>query len=157
MLRPVNAGEDVSSLLPTVLPAIRLGRDDGFKERMFGHSVDDGWLVARDAGEWGGALWFVGWDGKKSKLADQPIEGFVQTGFGLIGLGGLPHHTRSGGAAWRLERVGKGEWRATPLVELPGAPLAWRVLKEGSVVVMTQGGAVELQASGSLTELPCIQ
>jgi sterol desaturase/sphingolipid hydroxylase (fatty acid hydroxylase superfamily)/HEAT repeat protein len=151
----VPASEDVSKLLPTVLPPVRLGRDDGFHERTLGRSVPDGWLVSRDAGEWGGVLWFVGWDGKKKKLADQALVGFAEPHSGLLGLGSLPHHSRSAGALFKLVHAGPNEWQAEPLAELPGEPLAWQVLAGGAVVVVTPAGGLELGSDGRLRELAC--
>jgi hypothetical protein len=155
-LAALPAGEDISKLLPTVLPPIRLGRDDGFRERTVGLSVSDGWLVSRDAGEWGGALWFVGWDGKKKKLADQALLGFAETPLGLLALGGLPHHSRNAGALFKMVHQESGDWLAEPLAELPGEPLAWQITPEGALLVVTPRGGVELAKEGNLRELSCV-
>ena len=56
--------------------------------------VADGWLIGRNAGEWGGDLWWYAPDGKTHyKVSDEQIHGFLQTKDGLFAFEGLEHLT----------------------------------------------------------------
>ena len=49
--------------------------------------VEDGWIVAFNAGEWGAGLWWFSPDGvERRKISEEYIEGFFRTSVGLVGV-----------------------------------------------------------------------
>ncbi|MCP3104233.1 HEAT repeat domain-containing protein [Myxococcus sp. K15C18031901] len=94
-------------------------------------------LVGRDFGEFGGTL-EVHEAGRVTVLEEphaNPLQAVWVHGT-LVVVEGLAHLFGGDGRLVRVE-ASEGRWRATPWVELPGAPLAHGLDKEGNLVVGT--------------------
>lgn len=117
--------------------------------------VDDGTLVGRDAGEWGGDLHFIDRRARVTKLHDgnviqlRAIDGVVFAFTGLAHMGG------NDGAVLRIEKH-EGRWRAVPFVALPGAPYAIRrVPGRAAFVVVDDLNAAVVDVDGTIETVPC--
>ena len=54
--------------------------------------VDDGWLIGRDAGEWGGDLYRYSNEGKQNyKISNQQILGFLKSKETIFAITGISH------------------------------------------------------------------
>lgn len=94
-------------------------------------------LVGRDAGEFGGTL-EVHEAGRVTVLEEpraNPLSA-VRVHGALVVVEGLSHLFGGEGRLVRVE-TSEGRWRATPWVELPGAPLALGLDDEGNLVMGT--------------------
>nr|WP_249344434.1 HEAT repeat domain-containing protein [Corallococcus exiguus] len=94
-------------------------------------------LVGRDDGEFGGTL-EVHEAGRVTVLEEphaNPLQAVRMHGT-LVVVEGLAHLFGGDGRLVRVE-VSEGRWRATPWVELPGAPLAHGLDEAGNLVVGT--------------------
>lgn len=108
-------------------------------------AVEDGYLVGRDGGEWGGSLWWYGKDGQqRRKLDDEHVQSFASLGGEILAIGGLNHlGLRSGRVRW-LARDAKQGWKVTATAKLDAGPQAVAETKE-AVWVLT---ATSLQRVG---------
>lgn len=146
-------------------PALEPGKlPQGFPEDLLAadlgthfHRVEEGWLVGLDGGEWGGALWLVTAQGRKTVLAEgENFLGFARTATGLVVFTGRGHLGENMGVAHVLTRAGNGTWTRRLLVELPALPRAWYDDVDGSLVVaLNQGGVVALEGEGPPRMLSC--
>jgi len=102
--------------------------------------VDDGWIVAFNAGEFGAGLWWFSPDGgSRYRISKDHAQGFFPTGSGLLAIEGLAHLSRSEGKVARLSRDASGRWASEVLVDLGHAPDAAAQDVDGSLVVATTG------------------
>ena len=119
--------------------------------------VDNGWLVARDAGEWGGDINFVRRDGHVKTVFGRNCQGFVRLDGKLFALTGLAHLGMDGGALVELSVEGDA-WHATPVVELPHAPWGFKRRRSAGrpdeVIVLSEDPA-SVTADGHVTLIPC--
>jgi hypothetical protein len=101
-------------------------------------TVDDGWFVAFDAGEWGGSLWWYPRDrGPGRRLWDQNVRWLFRDGANLIALGGLAHLSVSEGVALRLSKPQGSPWAIVGQHALLGAPSAVTPDDTGRLVIVT--------------------
>lgn len=118
--------------------------------------VENGWLVARDAGEWGGDILFVRSDGVVEKVFSGNSHGFVRLDGALFALTGLAHMGLDGGELVRLVPEGTS-WRSKPVVELPHAPYGFRKHVSGlheEVLVLSDDPAL-VSADGDIALVAC--
>ena len=115
--------------------------------------VANGWLVARDAGEWGGDALAVGRSGVVERIIEGNVFGFARVGDSLFALTGLAHLGSDYGTVHELS-FRDGRWRATPLVALPGAPMGFNVI-DGHILVVTMQDVAAIGVDGSVQLLPC--
>jgi hypothetical protein len=140
-------GRPQDALPPTVaLPALAVPVIPAVLE------VDDGWLVARDAGEWGGDLLFVRRDGVISVVVHGNVRQVVRLDGVVYAIGGIAHMFTDAGTIWRLEH--RAGWHAEQLAELPHAPTDAAVI-DGRLVVVSSDEASDVAPDGSLHLLPC--
>ncbi len=114
--------------------------------RRIGIRVEDGWLVGFNAAEWGGSLWWYSLDGRQQyKISDDQIVQFVKMSDGLFALEGLAHLSLSEGKVIKLSKNGpNSSWNSSLWVELPQAPDAGVVHKDGSLIIVTTSGLVRV-------------
>lgn len=123
--------------------------------------VDDGVLVARDAGEWGGDLHHVGNDGRVVKLIDDNTWRLRRIGNDIFAFTGLVHLVLNNGALFRIRRDDEKGWQAAHVVELPGAPMVVRGGPSSRTLLVVafpaQGLVVEVDAAidDVIRPLPC--
>jgi hypothetical protein len=115
--------------------------------------VDDGWLVAGDAGEYGGGLWWVNRGGAKARavVADIPIGGLVHKGADVWAFGGVTHGDLGPGHVLRVTR-GRAGWRAEKVATLDHAVFALLKVDE-SFIAVTAKGAHMIDVKGRLTTI----
>ncbi len=114
--------------------------------------VDDGWLVAYGAGEWGEAFWWFSPDGKRNrKVSNHYIEQLVRWQDGAFALEGLDHVTSKGNVV-RLVREG-GAWAVKPFAKLPDVGYAAAVLPDGSLFVVAGSRLLRVSSGGAVDTL----
>lgn len=121
------------------------------------YPVDDGWLIGRDEGEFGGELYFYDKAGKQSTLLGDNIRGIYMTSSGLVAVGGLAHLMGDHGRIYRITEAQDGSWQAAPFLELPSAPWNTMVLGDGTLIVITDGGVVAIAGKGQIQEIECLK
>jgi hypothetical protein len=86
--------------------------------------VIDGWLIAFDSGEWGGALYWASPDGESfyEVLPTFQISNFIHRSDGLFAAEGRAQLDENRGGIIKLDQDTKGTWFATKVVELPAKP-----------------------------------
>lgn len=128
-------------------PAIRGGGLSSIK-------VEDGWLLGRNQGEWGGDIWWYSMDGKRHyKISDEQVIGFFKTSSGLFACEGLAHLGLDYGHVLSLAQDGKGRWKSEPFVNLEHAPEVARVTSEGDLLIATTTTLVRVKANKSVDVL----
>jgi len=122
-------------------------------QRAISIRVDDGWLVAYNAGEWGAALWWYSQDGKRNyRISSHPVEQFIRRKNGLVAVAGLAHLTINEGSVISLARE-DGKWTARPLAVLPQAGRVATPLSDGGLVVVTSTKLVRVSKEGKVRTL----
>lgn len=122
--------------------------------RRFTAKVDDGWIVAFNAGEFGAGLWWFSPDGKRrQKLAEAWIKGFVPTEAGLLALEGIAHGSHSHGGLIRIDRDSKGRWRTEGFVDLKSPANVATKLADGSLLVASDNQVVRVNPSSKKVEV----
>lgn len=111
----------------------------------------DGWLVAGDAGEHGGGLWWVNKSGDRiSTLLEVPILGLLKptSGNQVLAFGGFTHGGMGPGYVFRVTREADS-WRATeiasldqPVYILAEVGASFLVVTGKSVHMMERTGAI---------------
>jgi hypothetical protein len=116
--------------------------------------VEDGWLVGLNAGEFGGALWWFGSDGKSSKrLGDENVVGFAESSKGVMALAGLAHMGSDSGKVLRITDGESGDRKVEALADLGAAPRAFAVESQDSLLIVTTRGLVRVRSSGAVEQL----
>lgn len=95
-----------------------------------------GVLVTTDAGEWGGAVWFVQTGRSPLKIVDKNAVGLFNLGGTTIALTGLAHMSLDRGELFRLDLSGAVP-SAVSLAKLPGAPRAWTMAGDSALLIAT--------------------
>jgi hypothetical protein len=100
-------------------------------------AVDDGWLIAFNEGEFGGALYWFSRDGKRSyAISDDQIVDFFARADGIYAIEGLAHLGGSRGSVLRITRPKEGaRWQAQSVAALPSAPYAVAVQRDGTAAI----------------------
>lgn len=144
--------EDEQPKLPIVIkqgPA-----KEGLAGRVYAAKVPDGWIIAFNAGEFGGGLWWYGPDGQsRYMISHHRVQGFVQTDQGLLALEGLAHLVFDQGEISRISRGANGKWISERVVNLGSAPDAATRDKDGSLIVVTTKGLVRFRLGKPLETL----
>ena len=125
-----------------------------FSGQQYAVKVADGWLVAFNAGEWGGSLWWFAPNGRRHyKVSDDQICGFVSTHVGLLALEGLAHLTLRRGQIVKIAQSAQGVWRSTTFVPLGDAPEAVTEDADSALIVVTSGALLRVRLTGQLEVL----
>lgn len=109
-------------------------------------SVDDGWLVGFNQGEFGAALYWFSQDGKRSyKISGHQVVDFVSRPDGIYAIEGLAHMGMSVGSVIRVSRATPGaHWKAETVVKLPFAPYALSVRGDGTMLITLSDSVVSV-------------
>jgi hypothetical protein len=110
-------------------------------------SVENGYLVGFDAGEFGGGAWWFSTKGtRRRKLTlraseslddyfPENVHGFAALGKDILAFEGLTHLGSNDGRVVRLRRGSDGEWRASLFTKLSACPIGVDFL--GRVLVVS--------------------
>lgn len=120
------------------------------------YPVQDGWLVGKDDGEFGGELYYYGNGAEPVTLIEDNTRGIYQTSNGLVAVGGLAHMVGDYGWVFSIVHDGGGHWRVTPLLILPGAPEDTMVLDDGTLIVLTYPIPVAITGGAHIQEIECV-
>ena len=113
--------------------------DDGIYGDCVYERVNDGWLVGYNAGEFGGSLWWVSADGRRStRLSRENVVAFAELSTEKLVLVGLSHLGGHRGKVLKIGGPTPSGWKVKTLVDLKAAPRA--VLKESpsSLLLLTE-------------------
>ena len=139
-----------------VLPrAIRLSDVKvGIKGSRSVQPIADGWLVGRDAGEFGGGLWWFNSDGKSSKrLAADNIVGFAKTSTAVLAFAGLAHLGFDTGKVLKIVGDTAADRKIETLADLGSAPRAFVAEAPDSILVLTANSLIRVKTSGATQKL----
>jgi hypothetical protein len=118
------------------------------------HKVGDGMLVGTNRGEFGGDLRWLS-HGREELVADGNVFAVIQRPWGLLAVQATSGNGWPRGTISTLERAPEGSWRATPWLELTGAPRALRLDHEAALEIATTSGTISLARSGSVERFDC--
>jgi hypothetical protein len=124
------------------------------KARAFA-SVDNGWLVGFNEGEFGAALYWFSRDGKRSyKISDHQVVSFFTRPDGVYAIEGLAHLSLGEGSVIRVtfskeERL----WKASPVLMLPSAPRAVSLRPDGAMLITLADSLVSVDTKLKITTL----
>jgi hypothetical protein len=135
---------------PTFTPKVgQLERASAFA------TVDDGWLVGFNQGEFGAALYWFSRDGKRSyKVSDHQVVDFFARPDGIHAIEGLAHLGMSQGSVIRIVRPkAGGHWQASTVAKLPFAPDAVSLRRDGTMLITLSSALVAVGADGKIRTL----
>lgn len=122
---------------PENRPPFQVGVSKTLRGNIQSIQVKNGYLVGRDAGEWGGNLQWFSMDGKEHyEVSKEQVVGFIQTKNELYAFSGLAHMGYEFGHILRLSKV-NDHWKSKLFVDIKHAPRAFLVEKDGSLLVVT--------------------
>ena len=109
-------------------------------------SVDDGWLVGFNHGEFGAALYWFSKDGKSHyRISRHQVVDFFTLPDGIHAIEGLAHLGMSKGSVIRISRAQPNtHWQASTVTTLPFAPYAVSVSRDGTLLVTLSDGMAEI-------------
>jgi hypothetical protein len=115
--------------------------------------VDDGYLVAFFAGEFGGHLHWFSDDGQKRKLISGAlICQFIKRGNKIYAIEGLAHLSSSRGSVVELKKTGD-KWGVSTYRELPFAPYACQLDASNNMIIVTSGNLLSVDMRGNMNTL----
>lgn len=116
--------------------------------------VSDGFLVAYNNGEWGGAVVWVSSDfARQYEISRHQVIKFIRKGADLYALAGLSHLGISHGELIHFRRSTDGRWTATEVAELREAPSAHLPIGEDSILVITETQLLRVWFDGRVATL----
>jgi hypothetical protein len=126
-----------------------------FRAASAAKAVDDGWLIAFNQGEFGGALYWFSVDGKRSyKISDHQVVDFYTLSDGIYAIEGLAHMGISEGSLIRIARPQRDKtWTVATVLKLPAAPYAISVDQHGKQFVTLSNSLVSIGASRKIQVL----
>jgi len=114
----------------------------------------NGWLLAYNAGEWGGGLWLTNEDGSKTKrILSDNVRAVIPTDSGILVLSGLAHLAINFGNAFIFSEPNGLDIVLQRAVALDGEPSAPAKEADGSVLFVTTYGLCRITKSGELERL----
>ncbi len=116
-------------------------------------AVDGGWLVGWDYGEFGGGIAFRSHSGRLDTLLTENLHALILTRRGVRALVGLAHLSMDEGAVFALTRDTSGDWRASKVADLEGAPRAHVLLDGDTLLVLTTRRWLQVLPSDHVTTL----
>jgi hypothetical protein len=116
----------------------------------YGH----GWLLAYDAGEFGGGLWLTNENGSETKrILSDNVRAVIPIDSGILVLSGLAHMTMDFGNAFIFSNPDGLNISLQHSVHLDGSPSAYAKGADGSVLFVTTYGLDKITKSGELQRL----
>jgi hypothetical protein len=117
-------------------------------------AVDDGWIVAMNAGEFGANLMWVSRDATRYETLGHPsVVGLIKNGDGVWAPTGLDHIVDGKGAVLLLARTRAGQWRVTRKIAIGSSAYAATTDPDGSLIVVTRTELVKVALNGRVTKL----
>lgn len=118
------------------------------------YKVVDGWLIAFNAADGGGSLWWYGEDGRQSyKVSNDHIVQFLPNNRSLFALEGQASFNGSRGQIVQLRQNGQGQWISSQFVDLGHAPDVGMVDTNGDFIVSTTDTLVRIHPDKTGTVL----
>ena len=115
-------------------------------------SVDDGYLVGFDRGEWGGYLYWFSKEGKKHyQVSTDQIVQFIKKSSEVYAIQGLAHMGISEGSIIKIKKL-KNKWISKEYLKLPTAPFAI-ALHNTSFIVITSKSLFEITNDNKISTL----
>ena len=112
------------------------------------------WLLAYDAGEFGGGLWVTNEEGNMTKrIVSDNVRAVVSVDGGVLVLSGLAHMSTNFGNAFIFSVPDGLNISLQRSVHLDGAPSAYTKASDGSVLFVTTYGLCRITKSGDLQRL----
>ena len=123
--------------------------------------VDDGIISGDDVGEFGGAIWWQGPDGRRDTLrvegresrsfyADN-LHGFLRRGGAAYALLGLAHMSLDAGEVVRVSKDSGSAWHARHVMDIGGAPAAFMLMGADSALILTSDSLVAVKFGSTLS------
>ena len=114
----------------------------------------DAWLLAYDAGEWGGGLWLTNKDGAEAKrIIGDNVRALIPIGDKLVVLSGFAHMSLDYGTAYIFSNPTGTGINLDHSIHLDGEPSGYAVDKDSSILFTTTRGVKRLNTQGELTTL----
>jgi hypothetical protein len=114
----------------------------------------NGWLLAYDAGEFGGGLWLTNDDGSQTKrILDNNVRAVIPVDNGILVLSGLAHRTMDFGNAFIFSTPNGLDISLQHAMHLDGKPSAPAKAPDGSVFFVTTYGLCRITKTGELQRL----
>jgi hypothetical protein len=114
----------------------------------------NGWLLAYDAGEFGGGLWLTNDDGSQTKrILDNNVRAVIPVDNGILVLSGLAHLTMDFGNAFIFSTPNGLDISLQHAIHLDGKPSAPAKAPDGSVFFVTTYGLCRITKTGELQRL----
>jgi hypothetical protein len=115
---------------------------------------NDAWLLAYDGGEWGGGLWLTNEAGTETKrIINENVRAVLPFNDGVLVLSGLAHLTMDFGNAFVLSNPDGMNVFLQHAFTLDGAPSAYTMESDGSILFLTTNGLCRITKSGELQRL----
>lgn len=126
-----------------------------FKGPYATHSVEDGWLIGYNYGEFGASLFWFSADGTKHyKISDHQIVDFVVIADQVYAIEGLAHLGISEGSLIRISPDAKtGRWTASTSLKFPSAPYALVPGENNTIYVVLSDALVAVEDAGKLVTI----
>jgi hypothetical protein len=116
--------------------------------------VEDGWIVALDAGEFGAGLWWVALDGATfRKLGEPHVAELIKTKIGILAPTGLDHLANGKGEVLLIRRGRGGVWQSGRFASVGDSAYAATAAADGSLLVVTRTSLIGVSAKGKVTVL----
>ncbi|MBI3735218.1 hypothetical protein HY256_01740 [Candidatus Sumerlaeota bacterium] len=145
-----SAAPEVPRERPKFIPSA-----DQFRDPTSFASVEDGWLVGFNKGEFGAALYWFSRDGKSNyKISDHQVVEFFPLSDGIYAIEGLAHLSLSEGSIIRISRPKpKAHWQAHTVNKLPFAPYAISVRRDDTMLITLSDSLVSVGPDHKITAL----
>jgi hypothetical protein len=113
--------------------------------------VEDGWIVALNAGEFGGGLYWIARDGSQVRTLNDwdNVAALVKTTFGVVALTGLDHMMPGKGKALLVKKSRAGIWRSAHLADIGASAHAATAAADGAILVVTRTSLVKVDRRGN--------
>lgn len=112
--------------------------------------VEDGWVVALNAGEFGGGLYWVARDGSQVRTLNDSdnVAALVMSTVGVVALTGLDHMTNGKGEALLVKKDRAGIWRSAHLANIGASAYAATLTADGTILIVTRTSLVKVDRHG---------
>lgn len=127
------------------------------RARWTSHQDEGGWFVAKDAGEWGGGLWWVEGPGHATPvIEDLSVVGVVKRSTERVAIGwGLDPDGVENGVVVPLERLGP-RWLPRAAMWFDGIPHAYSAESPGGVFIVTEDSVLRLSSERVTTVVSAV-
>jgi hypothetical protein len=122
------------------------------RARTIVQAVDDGWLVALDAGEWGGSLWWISSDGsQRVKLGHEHVVALLPRGDVVWAPGSDTF--RQAGIVLRIEKDGSSRWQTRVMPQTLSERAEAATLDGETLLIATSESVEAVDPSGNISVL----